>query len=831
MPSNVLIYRIIVLITLALLSNLDGFGKTASTALSPSDSSFLSRKHLVVQRINQSVRIDGILDEEFWNGVPIAKNFVVYAPGNGSRPTYPTEVRFAYDDEALYVGAVMYDPEPDSICKELGKRDQIEVLNTDYISVDILPYNDGLNMYEFKVSPSNLQNDCKYSAIGQDFNWDAVWESSTKINKDSWVAEIRIPYSALRFPNIPIQEWGINLWRNFQRKREYSTWTYVDNKDQDIFKYYGTLQGITNIHPPLRLSVTPYLAGYMEKSPDLKAWQYSTRGGLDLRYGINESYTLDMMLIPDFGQVQSDDIILNLTPFEVRYDEKRQFFSEATELFNKCGIFYSRRVGQTPRDYGLPYIEASENNEQVTKNPVDTRIINATKVSGRNSKGLGVGFFNAMTSPSQAELVDSTLSFSRKVLTQPFTNYNVFVLDQNLKNNSYATLINTNYWIPESSYLANVTGTETRLNTKNRLFAFFGRLNYSQVYDNSKKAEKGYRYLVSLSKPNGNFQYEIMRDAMNSSYNPNDMGYISNNNEVRNFLRLSYILFDPVWKLHSSYSNLMVFHSSLYSPDELVTLRFQADNMTTFRNFWSNYLEFGICPKGYTDFYEPRIWGWKYQKPDYVDFNWRIASDIRKKLRIHNSFGFTHSKENQNFAWFLETMLRMRFSNRFTTTLSVGYDVNNNDFGWVDTKYDTLMNPRIIFGRRDVTTISNILNIKYIFNTKVSLNLRGRHYWSRADYLDYHKLNEDGNLTSAAYSENPSMSFNVITADLQFVWYFAPGSEISLVWKNYIQTMDDKIRITYRDDFISTIKAPQANSFSVRVLYYLDYQRVKKVLK
>jgi len=174
-------------------------------------------------------------------------------------------------------------------------------------------------------------------------------------------------------------------------------------------------------------------------------------------------------------------------------------------------------------------------------------------------------------------------------------------------------------------------------------------------------------------------------------------------------------------------------------------------------------------------------------------------------------------------------MLRMRFSDRFTTSLTVGYDANSNDFGWVDTKYDTLMNPLILFGRRDVTTISNILNIKYIFNTKLSLNLRGRHYWSRAEYLDYYKLNEDGNLTSAVYPEDPSMSFNVITADLQFVWYFAPGSEISVVWKNYIQTMDDKIRITYRDDFVNTIKAPQANSFSVRVLYYLDYQRVKKV--
>ena len=242
-------------------------------------------------------------------------------------------MRFAYDDAALYACAVLFDPNPDSIFKQLGKRDQIEQLTTDYISFDILPYDDDLNMYEFKVSPTNLQNDCKYSAIGQDITWDAVWESAAKITDSGWVVEIRIPFSALRFPKIENQVWGINMWRNNQRKQEYSTWSWVDNKTQDIFRYYGKLVGMKNIKPPLRLSFSPYVSGYVEKNPDSKNWSYFLRGGLDLRLGLNESYTLDMMLIPDFGQVQSDDIILNLSPFEVRYDEKRQFFTEATELF------------------------------------------------------------------------------------------------------------------------------------------------------------------------------------------------------------------------------------------------------------------------------------------------------------------------------------------------------------------------------------------------------------------------------------------------------------------------------------------------------------------
>ncbi|MBK7027887.1 MAG: hypothetical protein IPH45_01140 [Bacteroidales bacterium] len=253
--------------------------------------------------------------------------------------------------------------------------------------------------------------------------------------------------------------------------------------------------------------------------------------------------------------------------------------------------------------------------------------------------------------------------------------------------------------------------------------------------------------------------------------------------------------------------------------------------MTTFRNYWSNYLQFGTNPKGYVDFYEPRIWGWKYVKPASMDMNWRIATDTRKAFRLHNSLGLSNAFKNDNFAWFLETTARMRFSDKFTVSMLIGYDKNFNDYGWVQTDYDSISQPVIRFGRRDVTSISNILNLKYIFNTKMSLNLRGRHYWSRAEYFDFYTLQQDGSLKSGDFTANSSLSFNVFTADLQYVWYFAPGSEISLVWKNYINTYDDRMELSYREDLMDTLRAPQANSFSVRILYYIDYTSVRSRLK
>lgn len=793
------------------------------------DSAALAVKGIVAVRTGSPPSIDGHPDESLWRNAPVAGDFVEYGPRNGTLPRYRSEIRFAYDDMALFILAVLYDPSPDSICRELGRRDQVESLNTDYISFDILPYNDGLTMYEFKVTPANLQNDCKYSAVGVDVTWDAVWESAASVTDSAWIAEVKIPWSALRFPKTGEQVWGINMWRNNHRYHEYSTWSWVDNQSQEIFSYYGTLTGIRDVNPPVRLSVSPYVSGYVEKSPQSKDWSYFLRGGLDLRYGINESYTLDMMLIPDFGQVQSDDRVLNLTPFEIRYDEKRQFFTEGTEMFNKCEIFYTRRVGGTPRNFMAPYDSLREN-EKVSENPDQTRIVNATKVSGRNRKGFGIGVFNGMTLNARATLSDTVTGVSRTVMTQPFTNYNVLVFDQNLKNNSYVTLINTNYWTPADGYSANVTGAETTLKNKKATFQFFGRFNVSQHYIDASEPAFGHQYTLSVSKPSGKFQAQLLRQETGDTYNPNDMGYLAYNNEVYNRLRLSWYDYEPKGKLISNQSDFLVIYTTLYHPSEFKTLEFNASNVLTFTNYWINSLNAAVQPLGFDDWYEPRVPGWVYKRPVNYFGEWRIASDARKKFRHHQNIGFTNSPDNANFRYNAGITPRMRFSNRFSVTLDIQFEKDLNNYGWVGTQYESLDLPTIYFGRRDITTVSNVISARYIFSTKASLTLRARHYWSQASYLSFSTLNHDGSLSGTGFIDGKDINFNAFTVDLQFIWYFAPGSEMSVVWKNAINTYGDQLATGYFDDLANTLSAPQSNSFSVRVLYYLDYLWVKKAL-
>jgi len=792
------------------------------------DSVKLAKKQIEAIRIATPPKIDGNLDEPFWKTLPIATDFVEYSPRNGTKPVFNTEIRFAYDDIALYISAMMFDPAPDSIFRQLGKRDQIEQLTTDYISFDILPYDDDLNMYEFKVSPANLQNDCKYSAIGQDVTWDAVWESAAQITDSGWIVEIKIPYSALRFPKTEVQQWGINMWRNNMRKQEYSTWSWVDNKSQDIFRYYGKLTGISNVKPPLRLSFTPYLSGYLKKNPDNKNWSWFFRGGLDLRLGINESYTLDMMLIPDFGQVQSDDQVLNLSPFEIRYDEKRQFFTEATELFNKCEIFYTRRVGSTPKNYYFPY-DSLKQGEIVTDNPEETRIINATKISGRNSKGFGIGVFNAMTTNTWAKLTDTITGISRKIMTQPFTNYNVLVFDQNLPHNSYVTLINTNYYIPNDGYLANVTGAETRLCNKKNTISAFGRFNVSQKYNGDNAADIGYQYLAYISKPSGKFQYRLLRQETNKKYDPNDLGFLLYNNETVNQLRLSYYELDPFWKIINSQTDFFVMYSTLNQPASFKTLRLTLQNVTTFSSYWVTSLAAEYQPLGFYDYYEPRIWGKVFKSPMSYSLEWYLASDARKMFRHQQNFGIGYCPGFDDFNYNIGLTPRIRFSDRFSMTLDLQYSKELNSYGWVATDYYSGLEPVIYFGRRDITTFNNVLTTQFIFNTKTSLSLRARHYWSQADYLQYYTLNNDGYLDPSSYWQNHNINYNAFTVDLQFVWYFAPGSELSIVWKNLINTMGDVIENNYFMNFGDMIDSPQTNSLSFRVLYYLDYLYIKKV--
>src|SRR5262245_19473416 len=426
-----------------------------------------SPRRLPAKRTTQPVRIDGLLTDSAWKDAAMMSDLVEFRPKIGDKEEYKnrTEAWLMYDDEGIYFGGYCHERDRDSIASELVGRDGFGT--NDYVGIIFDTYYDKLNGFEYFVTPLNEQWDAKMSPPSfngnmEDFTWNSVWKSATVIHKDGWSFEMFIPYSAIRFGKKDIQNWGFNITRRRRKTEQQYTWNPIDPNVNGFLTQEGLWTGITNIKPPLRLQFSPYLSTYVNHfpshNPAEKSWTSSINGGMDLKYGINQAFTLDATLVPDFGQVQSDNRVLNLTPFEIKYTENRPFFTEGTELFSKGNLFYARRIGGTPMhlyDVYDPNVVGSD--EKVVKNPTESRLINASKISGRTQKGLGIGYLNAITKAQYATIENINTKEQRKYETNPLTNYNILVFNQRLKHNSSVSLVNTNVWRSGSDYDANVT--------------------------------------------------------------------------------------------------------------------------------------------------------------------------------------------------------------------------------------------------------------------------------------------------------------------------------------------------------------------------------------
>ncbi|MBV2166136.1 MAG: carbohydrate binding family 9 domain-containing protein, partial [Kaistella sp.] len=482
----------------------------------------ISRKKATAVKITKSPKIDGILDEGVWQNAPSAANFIERRPNNGKLAveSLKSEVKILYDDTGIYFGAVLFDNEPTKIAKELTERDNIE--NDDIFGVTLNGYNDHQQSLEFLVTPAGVQADAKLTNdFGEDFSWNAVWFSAVKITETGWVVEMKIPYSELRFPKKQIQEWGINILRLVNRTSTVYDWNFVDNKKGSYMLYDGVLHGIENINPPTRLSFLPYFSTYLNSFKGKSTANFN--GGMDLKYGINDAFTLDLTLIPDFGQTSFDKSVLNLSPFEVQFQEQRPFFTEGTELFSKGNLFYSRRIG------GHPSLSPSLNtDEEFVENPDKVKLFNAVKVSGRTNKGLGIGFFNAVTEKMNVEIRNINTGEIRKEVIEPWANYNVLVLDQRFGGNSSVSLVNTNVTRDGNFRDANVTALLFDVRNKKNTYRYFGSTKESLVMNGETKY--GNESSAGFNKVSGVHRFGANYFMRTRDYDIGDLGYYDRTN-------------------------------------------------------------------------------------------------------------------------------------------------------------------------------------------------------------------------------------------------------------------------------------------------------------
>ncbi len=787
-------------------------------------------------KITTAPKIDGKPDDAIWKNINAITDFQKSFPNFGTVPSEKTEVKIAYDNNAIFILAKMY-CNLKTVKKQLTQRDVIEFQNADNFTIGLDTYQDRQNAFNFTVTAAGVQGDARVSNGKTDKSWDAVWMSAVSISNEAWFAEIKIPYSAIRFAKKTSQNWGLQLTRFIRIGNETNTWSPQNPNKDGTVNQWGNLNNLENIIPPLRLSFLPYISGGIRNSPtnNGRKTESLTSGGMDVKWGINESFTVDMTLVPDFAQVQSDNVYLNLTPFQVKFDDYRSFFTEGTELFNKAGLFYSRRIGAQPTGvYDVLNFANSNVNYNIEKNPGITRLINATKISGRTKNNLGIGIFNAVTAQMNAVLKNKTSGKDTTIITEPLTNYNVLVLDKSLKNRSSITLTNTNALRKDNSRNANVTAMDLNLFDKQNKYNWGSTLRYSNIWGKLQKYD-GYTVGTSAGKVSGKLQYRANFTIESDTYDPNDVGFILNNNSVEYGGSTSYNYNQPTKKyLRHSY-NFNVNNVYLYKPFQWQELGVNAGSFFLFKNFWDLQIHLHTRPIAYKDFFESRTPNVVLNRFSYAYLGISGSSDSRKKLFTSYSFGGAESAKVKNDAYYnVNIHLRYRFSTKLQTSFDFENSLDKGQWGFshrdsVSTLNLNYNDPIIAFRRLQTSNL--IFLTRYNFTPRMNWNLRLRHNWTYVTNRSFHKLKNDGTWNNIAFVPNKNKNFNVFNIDMFYTWDFKWGSRLTFSWKNALGNNVALNPYTY-NKFNQNINAmfnnPHSNEVSLKLVYFLDYLDLKK---
>ncbi len=799
-------------------------------------------RSLEAKRTNKTVIIDGKLNDIAWQDAALIDDYTEFRPKAGRKEEKGnhTETFLMYDDTGIYFGGTCYERNTDSVSKELVGRDGFGA--NDYIGIIFDTYNDKLNGFEYFLTPLGEQWDAKMTSNqnsnngGEDFSWNAVWKSSVVMHDKGWSFEMFLPYAAIRFSKDKVQNWGLNITRRRRKTEQQYTWSAVDPNINGFLTQEGTWKGITDIKPPLRLQLYPYFSVYQNHYPanvgDQKNWTNQVSGGLDLKLGLNQAFTLDATLIPDFGQVQSDNRVLNLTPFEVKFNENRSFFTEGTELFNKGNLFYSRRIGGAPIHLYDAYDDL-KSNEKILQNPTESKLINASKISGRTKNGLGIGILNAITKTQYARIKNEETGEVRKFETDPSTNYNILVFDQTFKHNSSVSFINTSVLRGGNDYNANVSSGLFSFYDKKNTYHLAGSAALSRLKYKvgSQENSLGYSHTLNFGKTSGRFTYNIAQELTDTKFTSNDLGYFTNNNFINHRGYVGYRYTEPKGWYNRLFFNFNASISNLYSPIGNIKSKYQNSRLQANINAQTKkLLWFGLFTDfrpANNDFYEPRQLGKVFVRGNSISVGGWIETNYAKKYSVNvEAFERIFLNFYNINGLDLNISQTYRFNSKFSIRHSIGFEPRPRGLGYTT----TLDDKTTIFAIRKVKTFDNTLNLKYNFTNKMGLTFRARHYASVVNNKEFYSLNNDGTLSPTnRVTANLNRNVNYFNIDMVYTWQFGPGSFLNVVWKNATVHNSNIVKDTYFDNLQNTLQSDQNNNISLKVIYFLDYLTLKKL--
>jgi hypothetical protein len=791
--------------------------------------------------------IDGNLDDAVWKSskVDLITHFTQTDPDEGANPTESTMVAVVYDEKAVYVAFWCYDSEPDKIDRQLVRRDRWSA--SDMASVRIDPYHDHKTGAMFTVSAAGTQRDFRIFNDGHtDGAWDAVWSSAVQKQPWGWSAEMEIPYHCLRFQEMPEQTWGIDFMRIVNRKNEVTKWAYVPSAEAGFVSKFGHLTGMKDIQPARHLEVLPYTVSSVETEPtslgNENGRSLSGNTGVDIKYGLSSNLTLDMTINPDFGQVELDRPVLNLSSYETFLSERRPFFVEGSDLWqSNYRMFYSRRIGRAPGwidDDDLLYY---------TDRPTATTILSAAKISGQLAGGTSIAFLGAVTQEETAKYVgldsvynivedaegnvitaDSAMS-NREGIVEPRGGYSVLRVKQDIFGRSSVGGMLT-IATQDQRHPALAGAVDWRLFTNNGMFYCNGQA----VFSRNDPDDVGLALDVTFGKDAGeHVRGNVGLTIKQPEFDINRLGMTNVEGVKHVYSWWQYRTKDDWWIIRNSWNNINYYYSQNWDGAE-VNNGANWNSHVEFTNNWS--LGGGVSVQGekYSD-RETRgngLWEW----PVVPTWSWwtSLNTDERRMISFNLNPGGGADRGGSWWANYIGVEFRPNSSMEFST--GVNYTRSRGAIRWVDnfTAADAagLESDTSVFADLDRETISINASASMMVHRNLSIQLSGRGLISGLDYNNYRPYlggkAYGPNYTAGALEDNlgsTSYDYNwgSLNSTLLVRWEYRPGSTIYMVWTRSKSDFDDSVNdLDISRDFSKFFSQGSTNVFMVKASYWLN---------
>ncbi len=791
--------------------------------------------------------IDGNLEDPVWksSGVDLITHFTQTDPDEGANPTESTMVAVAYDEKAVYVAFWCYDSEPDKVDRQLVRRDRWSA--SDMASVRIDPYHDHQTGAMFTVSAAGTQRDFRIFNDGHtDQAWDAVWSSAVQKQPWGWSAEMEIPYHCLRFQDMPDQTWGIDFMRIVNRKNEVSKWAFVPSSEAGFVSKFGHLTGMKDIQPARHLEVLPYAVSSFE-TETASAGNDDGRNmlgnvGVDVKYGLSSNLTLDAAINPDFGQVELDRPVLNLSSYETFLSERRPFFVEGSDLWrSNYRMFYSRRIGRAPGsidDDDLLYY---------TDRPAATTILGAAKISGKLPGGTSIAFLGAVTQEETAKYVrldsvynivmdadsnvvsaDSARS-DREGVVEPKAAYSVLRVKQDIFERSNIGAMMTIAG-QDQRYPAVTGAIDWRLFTNSGMFY----INGQAVFSRNDPDDVGYALDLEIGKDagehvRGNVGYTIKQP----DFDINRLGFTNVEGVRHIWTWWQYRTTDDWWIFRNTWNNINGYYSKNWDGAE-TNKGANWNSHFEFTNDWSLGGGASVQAEKYSD-RETRgngLWEW----PVVPTWSWwfSLNTDERKKISFNLNPGGGSDRGGSWWANYVGVDFRPKSNMEFS--MGVNYTRNKGNIRWVDnfTSADTsgVESDTSVFADLYRETLSISASASVMVHRNLSIQLSGRGLISGLDYRNYRPYlggKKYGSLYEDAYLEDnlgtTSYDYNwgSLNSTLLVRWEYRPGSTLYLVWTRSKSDYDDSVNdLDVGRDIDKFFSAGSTNVFLVKASYWLN---------